>query len=69
MCIRDRAHAFYLGAELQKAEIAYRLGKRFAQDEPLRFGVATPDDADEDRTRLAEAGHTLKAGRGGAGEA
>ena len=65
----DPAHAFYLGAELQKAEIAYRLGKRFAQDEPLRFGVATPDDADEDRTRLAEAGHTLKAGRGGAGEA
>ncbi|WP_285295075.1 DUF6513 domain-containing protein [Aureimonas altamirensis] len=64
----DPAHAFYLGAELQKAEIAFRLGKRFAQDEPLRFGVATPEAGDEDRTRLAEAGHTLKARRDGAGE-
>lgn len=65
----DPAHAFYLGAELQKAEIAFRLGKRFAQDEPLRFGVATPEPDDEDRTRLSKAGHTLKAGRAGGGEA
>lgn len=56
----DVGHAFYLGAELQKAEIAYRLGKRYAQDEPLDFGVAAPRP-EEDRTRLEEAGHTLKA--------
>ena len=37
---RDGAHAFYLGAELQKAEIAFRLGKRYVQDEPLDWGVA-----------------------------
>src|SRR5690606_28416577 len=36
----DGAHAFYLGAELMKAEIAWRLGKRYAQDEPLSWGVA-----------------------------
>ncbi|KAA0968611.1 dihydropteroate synthase [Aureimonas fodinaquatilis] len=64
----DPAHAFYLGAELQRAEIAWRLGKRFAQDEPLNFGVATPEDAQEDRTRLAEAGHTLKAGKDKSGK-
>jgi dihydropteroate synthase-like protein len=56
----DGAHAFYLGAELMKAEIAWRLGKRYAQDEPLAWGVAAPAP-EQDRTRLAEAGHTLKA--------
>ena len=56
----DGAHAFYLGAELMKAEIAWRLGKRYVQDEPLDWGVAA-SEAEADRTRLAEAGHTLKA--------
>ena len=56
---RDGAHAFYLGAELQKAEIAFRLGKRYVQDEPLYWGVAV-DRASEDRTRLAKASHTLR---------
>lgn len=55
----DGAHAFYLGAELMKAEIAWRLGKRYAQDEPLSWGVAVPGP-ETDRTRLAEAGHTLR---------
>jgi len=56
---KDGAHAFYLGAELMRAEIAWRLGKRYAQDEPLDWGVAV-DRAREDRTRLREAGHTLR---------
>lgn len=56
----DGAHAFYLGAELMKAETAWRLGKRYVQDEPLAWGVAAKAP-EEDRTRLAEAGHTLKA--------
>jgi len=56
----DGPHAFYLGAELTKAEIAFQLGKRYAQDEPLDWGCAT-DRRDEDRTRLSEAGHTLRA--------
>jgi dihydropteroate synthase-like protein len=55
----DGAHAFYLGAELMRAEIAWRLGKRYAQDEPLGWGVAVDRDA-EDRTRLREIGHTLR---------
>jgi dihydropteroate synthase-like protein len=60
----DGAHAFYLGAELMKAEIAWRLGKRYVQDEPLAWGVAAPAP-EADRTRLAEAGHTLKAKKKG----
>jgi dihydropteroate synthase-like protein len=55
----DAAHAFYLGAELQKAEIAWRLGKRYIQDEPLDWGCAV-DRAAEDLTRLRAAGHTLR---------
>lgn len=35
----DAGHAFYLGVETARAEIAYRLGKRYAQDEPLAFGI------------------------------
>jgi dihydropteroate synthase-like protein len=60
----DGAHAFYLGAELMKAEIAWRLGKRYVQDEPLAWGVAAPAP-EADRTRLAEAGHTLQAKKKG----
>jgi dihydropteroate synthase-like protein len=59
---QDGAHAFYLGAELARAEIAYRLAKRYAQDEPLDWGVAADAPAD-DKTRLKEAGHTLIAKR------
>ncbi len=56
---RDAPHAFYLGTELAKAEIAWRLGKRYAQDEPLDWGCAV-DREPEDLTRLREAGHTLR---------
>jgi len=55
---KDGAHAFYLGTELAKAEIAWRLGKRYAQDESLDWGVAADAPVD-DKTRLKEAGHTL----------
>ena len=60
----DGAHAFYLGTELAKAETAFRLGKRYVQDEPLDWGAAADRPA-EDLTRLAEAGHTLRAKQGG----
>jgi dihydropteroate synthase-like protein len=58
----DGPHAFYLGSELMKAEIAWRLGKRYAQDSPLDWGCAV-DRAAVDLTRLAEAGHTLRAAK------
>jgi hypothetical protein len=56
----DGAHAFYLGYELAKAEIAFALGKRFAQDNPLDWGVAA-DRKGEDLTVHAPAGATLEA--------
>ncbi len=42
----DAAHAFYMGVELARAEVAWRLGKRYAQDQPLDWGCAAPRDAD-----------------------
>jgi len=56
---KDGAHAFYLGAELMKAELAFRLGKRYRQDEPLDFGAALDLDI-ESAERFKEAGHTLR---------
>jgi dihydropteroate synthase len=58
----DGAHAFYLGHELAKAEIAHALGKRYTQDGSLDWGVAA-DHKVEDLTRHANEGATLKAAR------
>lgn len=35
----DASHAFYLGVELARAQIAHQLGKRYVQDEMLSWGV------------------------------
>jgi len=53
----DGAHAFYLGTELMKAEIAWRLGKRYAQDTTLTWGCAV-DPPSEDPTQPSAAGPT-----------
>jgi len=34
----DASHAFYLGVELARAQIAWQLGKRYVQDEELQWG-------------------------------
>jgi hypothetical protein len=47
-----------------KAEIAFRLGKRYAQDAPLAWGAAA-DAALTDDAKFAAAGETLEASRGG----
>jgi dihydropteroate synthase-like protein len=57
----DGAHAFYLGGELTKAELAWRLGKRYVQDEPLGWGCALDGEA-EDTTRFKAPGHTRRGG-------
>ena len=36
----DGSHAFYLGVELARAQIAWQLGKRYVQDRELDWGVA-----------------------------
>ena len=58
---KDGPHAFYLGAELMKAEIAFRLGKRYAQDEPLDWGCATDNSA---RTGRGFATPVIRCARG-----
>lgn len=58
----DGGHAFYLGYELAKAEIALELGKRYAQDNPLDFGLAA-DKKPQDLTQSAPESTTLKAKR------
>jgi dihydropteroate synthase len=55
----DGGHAFYLGVELARAQIAHQLGKRYVQDQPLRWGSALPERA-QDLKRQDEAGTTLK---------
>lgn len=63
----DPGHAFYLGVETARAEIAYRLGKRYAQDEPLEFGVVAETKGSADDAHLMkfkEAGSTLKKSEG-----
>ncbi len=37
----EGGHAFYLGVELARAQIAWQLGKRFTQDQALTWGCAT----------------------------
>ena len=44
---QDGGHAFYLGVELARAQIAHKLGKRYAQDAELDWGVAAPREAEE----------------------
>lgn len=54
----DAGHAFYLGVELGRAEIAWTLGKRYVQDQPLRWGCvpapgySEPRPGDEDEPPL-----------------
>lgn len=59
----DGGHAFYLGVECARAQIAWQLGKRYAQDTPLTWGVAADAPEPEDLTKFKEAGTTLHAGR------
>jgi dihydropteroate synthase-like protein len=38
LAVDDASQAFYLGRELQKAQLAVRLGKKYVQEESLRWG-------------------------------
>ena len=58
----DASHAFYLGVETARAQIAWQLGKRYVQDRPLDWGSAVDRQAD-DLTRLQAPGATLQARR------
>ena len=55
----DTGHAFYLGAELTKAQIAWQLGKRYTQDEALEWGCAVAKE-DVDLNEQKTEGTTMK---------
>jgi dihydropteroate synthase-like protein len=38
LAIKDVGHAFYMGKELERAELALKLGKKYIQEQPLRWG-------------------------------
>lgn len=55
--IDEASHAFYLGHELTKAQLAVQLGKNYRQDEPLRWGYLTVKEerpAHERHVRLTQ---------------
>ncbi len=54
----DASHAFYLGVELARAQIAHQLGKRYVQDEELSWGVTNSLQNKSDRKSHRET--TLK---------
>jgi len=57
----DGGHAFYLGVELARAQIAWQLGKRFTQDQQLNWGCAAQGvEMEADLHTFKPAGTTLK---------
>ncbi len=54
----DGGHAFYLGVEHARAQIAWQLGKRYEQDEELNWGVAVKKD-EQDLNQQKQAGTTM----------
>ncbi|MGH7506671.1 MAG: DUF6513 domain-containing protein [Longimicrobiales bacterium] len=44
--VEEATHAFYLGRELSKAELAIVLGKTYRQESPLAWGYLTPPEED-----------------------
>jgi hypothetical protein len=55
---QDASHAFYMGVELARAQLAWQLGKRYVQDQELAWGAAT-ERAPDDLRKQKEAGTTL----------
>ncbi|PCJ32588.1 MAG: dihydropteroate synthase [Gammaproteobacteria bacterium] len=58
----DTGHAFYLGAELARAQIAWQLGKRYTQDESLEWGCAVEKEQVDLNVQKLE-GATMKKNR------
>ncbi len=55
----DTGHAFYLGVELARAQIAHQLGKSYEQDEELKWGCLV-DEKIDDKLVFKEQGSTFK---------
>lgn len=56
----DAPHAFYMGVELAKAQVAWQLGKPYMQDEELDWGVCANTKSEEDKDEDSRAAHAMK---------
>ena len=56
----DPSHAFYMGVELGRAQIAWQLGKRYRQDEELDWGACVPLKTDPQKELDSRAAHTMR---------
>jgi len=56
----DAPHAFYMGVELAKAQIAWQLGKPYMQDEDLDWGAAVLNKTEQEKDRDSRAAHSMK---------
>ncbi|MBL1142407.1 MAG: dihydropteroate synthase [Proteobacteria bacterium] len=56
----DAPHAFYMGVELSKAQIAWQLGKPYMQDEELSWGVCVNTKSEEEKDQDSRSAHAMK---------
>ena len=56
----DGDHAFYMGVELARAQIAWQLGKRYTQDQELNWGAAV-EKKNVDQSAYHAMGTTMQA--------
>lgn len=57
----DASHAFYLGVELARAQIAWQIGKRYSQDRELSWGINPLQGDDSQKASHREASIKEKA--------
>ena len=62
----DAPHAFYMGVELGRAQVAWQLGKHYRQDEELDWGACVQGKTEAEKDRDSRAAHGMKEARGNA---
>lgn len=59
--VAEATHAFYLGKELMKAQIALSLGKNYRQEAPLNWGYLTAQERRHEHVKLSARRRKTKA--------
>ena len=56
----DAPHAFYMGVELGRAQVAWQLGKNYMQDEELNWGACSKKSTDAQKEEDLKATHNMR---------
>ena len=56
----DPPHAFYMGVELGRAQVAWQLGKNYMQDEELNWGACSKKSTDAQKEEDLKATHNMR---------